>query len=154
MTLRLKLVCQTYLSHKRHNNSISNSSISLFQNATCFNLFIIGKNLLIQAEPIKMSLFSGFKKFCLREFPGGLVVRTRSSHCQGSGSDPCLGNWNTASCMARPIQIKSAASSVKDKGLIGKTSNNVHQPKDNLHITQIGVPVPVLSRDKSLTNLN
>lgn len=152
MTLRLKLVCQTYLSHKRHNNS--SSSISLFQNATRFNLFIIGKNLLIQAEPIKMSLFSGFKKCCLRDFPGVLVVRTRSFHCQGSGSDPRLGNRNTASCMARPRQIKSATRSVKDKGLIGKISSNVHQPKDNLHITQTGVPGPGSSRDKSLTDLN
>ena len=31
-------------------------------------------------------------KVCLREFPGGPVVRTPHFHCQGPGFDPWLGN--------------------------------------------------------------
>ena len=38
-------------------------------------------------------ILSGEEKKRKREFPGGPVVRTLRSHCQGPGFDPWLGSY-------------------------------------------------------------
>ena len=43
-----------------------------------------------------------YQKINAREFPGGPGVRTQHFHCCGPRFDPWSGNWDSASCTARP----------------------------------------------------
>ena len=48
------------------------------------------------------SYYQVCKEKVSREFPGGPVVRTLCFHCCGPGFNLWLGNWDPASCAARP----------------------------------------------------
>ena len=46
------------------------------------------------------------KQVPLRDFPGGLVIKTLQSQCKGHGFHPWAGNWNPTCDGVWPKKIK------------------------------------------------